>query len=55
MDVAKWLAGESKEDARPFITKHFKVHVVGEATEVAASSRLDSYFSKFREVLGIEF
>ena len=53
--VAKWLAGESKEDARPFITKHFKVQVVGEIMELAASSRLASYFGKYREVLGIDF
>ena len=53
--VAKWLAGESKEDVRPFIAKHFKVQVVGEITELAASSRLDSYFGQYREVLGIDF
>ena len=49
------MAGESKEDVRPFISKHFKVQVVGEITELAASSRLDSYFGKCREVLGIDF
>ena len=54
MEVAKWLAGERKEDARPFIAQHFKVQVVGEITELAASSRLDSYFGKCREVLGID-